>query len=355
MNAQPTRPRVTLAVISAVIAATLLASAAVASPAEPRSHHDLWEDVWVLRVAGRYAEAASVGETLVAVRESDPDMPAHEVESARWLAQTMHVAAALSEAEQRELALTDSLMGHLESMVDHEAGVALATQHLEIRRRLLGADHPDISWSLGALAQHLSDSGDIAGAIRCREEAVEISLGSWGDAHPFTADYVNSLALQYHRQGDYASAERHYRRAIEILRRGLDPDDPRVGKMMTRLMFTFYQFGRYGDADALGKEILEGWPDLADLTGDVYTILCLNAQGQGDFVASEANARRAYQTKESAFGPDHPSTARAARDLAVQVYRRGDIVAAEATARDALARITARSRVFPGCGERVRR
>jgi len=243
-------------VISAVIATTLLASVPVPSSAEPRSHYDLWEEVWALRFEGRYEEAASVADTLAAVRESDPVMPAHEIESARWLARTMHAAAALSAAEQRELARTDSLMGYLENMADHEAGVVLATQHLEIRRRLLGAEHPSLSWSLSALAQHFSDSGDVAGAIRCREEAVQISLASWGDAHPFTADYMNSLALEYRQQEDYALAEQYYLDAIEIYERGLGPDDLRVGDMMARLTFTLFRMGRYSDADALGREAI---------------------------------------------------------------------------------------------------
>lgn len=93
-------------------------------------------------------------------------------------------------SRDEEIAMVD-LMGWV-AQYDHVRGVYKSAENLyhvqwEIRRRILGDEHPDTLTSMNNLAVTLSDQGDLTGAREKQEEVLEITSRILGDEHPDTS------------------------------------------------------------------------------------------------------------------------------------------------------------------------
>jgi hypothetical protein len=88
---------------------------------------------------------------------------------------------------------------------------------LQIRRRLLGNDHPDTANSYAYLAANLDSQGNYAQAQALYENALEIYRRLLNDDHPYTANIVNLLAANLAAQGKYLEAKDQWLRAVKGL------------------------------------------------------------------------------------------------------------------------------------------
>ena len=102
----------------------------------------------------------------------------------------------------------------------------LYLQALELRKHLLGEDHPDVATSLNNLAGLYYSQGRYDQAEPLLVQALELSKRLLGENHPYVATNLNNLAGLYDSQGRYAEAERLYLRALEILERVVGDDHP---------------------------------------------------------------------------------------------------------------------------------
>jgi len=93
-------------------------------------------------------------------------------------------------------------------MGDYARAEPLYRQALEIRRKVLGEQHPDYAASLNNLAVLYESMDDYARAEPLYRQALEIRKTALGEAHPYYATSLNNLAVLYHSMGDYARAER---------------------------------------------------------------------------------------------------------------------------------------------------
>jgi tetratricopeptide (TPR) repeat protein len=97
---------------------------------------------------------------------------------------------------------------------------------LDIRERLLGADHPDTATSLNNLAGLYSSQGRYEAAEPLYIRSLEILEQVLGADHPATATSLNNLAGLYSSQGRYEAAEPLYLRCLEIFLEKLGQDHP---------------------------------------------------------------------------------------------------------------------------------
>ena len=98
--------------------------------------------------------------------------------------------AGLPEESRRELAEADRLDDEIESAYgarDYSAGVEKAERQLQIRRRVLGEEHPDVAEGLNNVAVLLWDRGDYAGAESLFREALAMFRKLLGEEHPHVA------------------------------------------------------------------------------------------------------------------------------------------------------------------------
>jgi tetratricopeptide (TPR) repeat protein len=167
-------------------------------------------------------DAASLHHNLGGLEHARRDYAAAEpharraVELRRRLMGADHVATAEDEAA---LAPILHALGR-----DGEAAVLLR-HALPILERELGAVHPEVGAAWSNLASVLEQDEEATVALRRALAAKEASLGP---GHPSVAITLNNLGVRARRRGDLDEAERHYRRALAILEDTLAPDHPNV-------------------------------------------------------------------------------------------------------------------------------
>jgi tetratricopeptide (TPR) repeat protein len=85
-----------------------------------------------------------------------------------------------------------------------------------------------VAGSLNNLANIYSDLGDYQKAEPLYKRALEIREKVLGPDHPDVSDSLNNLANLYSDLGHYQRAEPLYKRALEIKEKVLGPDHPDV-------------------------------------------------------------------------------------------------------------------------------
>ena len=134
---------------------------------------------------------------------------------------------------------------------------ALAGQTLEIRRRVLGLEHYETLKSMDNLADVYQAEGKYAQAEALHSQTLEIQRRVLGPEHYETLKSMNNLANVYKDEGKYAQAEALYSRALEIGRRMLGPEHPDTLKYMANLAGVYGDEGKYAQAEALQSQTLE--------------------------------------------------------------------------------------------------
>ncbi|MDN5872639.1 MAG: tetratricopeptide repeat protein, partial [Nitrococcus sp.] len=109
---------------------------------------------------------------------------------------------------------------------DYASAESAFDEALDIRKRHLPRDHPDVGQSLNNLATLYHSQGRYEEAEPLYRRALAIREAALGPDHPDVATSLNNLALLYQAQGRYEEAEPLYRRMLAILERALPPNHP---------------------------------------------------------------------------------------------------------------------------------
>lgn len=210
---------------------------------------------------------------------------------------------------------------------------------LELRRQVLGPDHPDVAqtlmrWGFVLLEMDRPDSA---------ETVLRESLEIW-EEHPHDplgrASALNQLGMMLSYQGEYEEAESMLRESLALKEEALEPDDPQIATTLTNLGLTLKWSGDFDTAETLYRRALEirrtslgpDHPEIA-LTLDNLGVLL----GQrGDYAESEACFREALRLRRSALGEDHPDVALNLNNLATLFRVQGRLDEAEPIYRQVL-------------------
>src|SRR6266540_3778398 len=203
------------------------------------------------RTLGRYEEAEE--QYRHALSQAEPDS-LDEATVANDLAVTLKFVGKLDEAEQ------------------------LARRSVELRRRALGDDNPDVAADAAALAAVLDALGRDEEAETLLREAIAVFERAFGPTHYEVAFNLGQLAALLFRRGMLDEAENLYRRGLALLE------------------------------DLLGRD----HPDLAPPLNNLAVLLA----DRGDRDAAAALHRRALAILERAVQPDHPTLLACRENLA---------------------------------------
>ncbi len=210
-----------------------------------------------------------------------------------------------------------------------EQARGLLEEALEVQRRHLGEDHPEIAATLDVLGWTLWSLDQSPAARPLLERALAIRQRALGRDHPEVAEILHTLAWVHWTSNGPAAARPILDRALAIQQRALGPDHPEVAEtldLMARLLMAS------GDLEgarplleralqvherALGPEhVRVGW-----------TLLSHGRQRirAGDLEAAERSLERALAIHEKALGPDSGSVAADLSALARVFRGRGDL------------------------------
>ena len=101
----------------------------------------------------------------------------------------------------------NNLASLYQAQKDYARAEPLFKQALEMRKRVLGPQHPDYSLSLNSLANLYYSRGDFSHAEPLFQEALAIRQQVLGRDHPDCANCLHNLARLYESRGDFFVAD----------------------------------------------------------------------------------------------------------------------------------------------------
>ncbi len=179
---------------------------------------------------------------------------------------------------------------------------------------------PNLSTNLDGLAMTLEKKGNVDEAEQYLLEALNIRKKTLPMEHPDIARSYNNIAGFMLRKGDFGSAEKYYRQALEKWRKVYGDDHPDVARAMNNLAAVLEKLGRIDEAvllyeesisiknNTLGKNHLSVAYSLANLG--------LLLRAKGELQAAEPLLKKSLQIRKDNFDNVHPAVAKGINNLA---------------------------------------
>ncbi|NEO73418.1 MAG: CHAT domain-containing protein [Moorea sp. SIO3H5] len=213
-------------------------------------------------------------------------------------------------------------------------------QALDLRKRLLGEEHPHVASSLNSLAGLYFRQGRYQQAEPLYLQALDLNKRLLGEQHPDVASSLNNLASLYYSQGRYQQAEPLYLQALDLNKRLLGEQHPDVAFSLNSLAGLYSSQGRYQQAEPLylqaldlNKRLLgEEHPDVASSLHNLAGLY----SSQGRYQQAEPLYLQALDLRKRLLGEQHPDVASSLNNLASLYYSQGRYQEAEPLLQQAL-------------------
>jgi tetratricopeptide (TPR) repeat protein len=293
--------------------------------------------------AGKLDDALRSAEELLELRQKAQGKDHWQAVDARWQVEALRAAGRQGKEEQQEYAGLPALDREgqaLEARGRHRDALPLRQKALEIRRKILGEEHPDTATSVDYVAANLDGQSKYREAEEGSRKALEIRRKVLGEEHPSTAQSHNNLADTLRGQGKYVAAEAEFRTALDVFRKVLGEEHSLTGITYNNLAATLEAHGNYGTAEENHRKALNIFrkafgEDHAN-TATSYNNLAANLNAQGKYAEAEESFRRALDLFRKILGEDHPSTATSYSNVAFNLNAQGKYREAEEGYRKAL-------------------
>ena len=193
---------------------------------------------------------------------------------------------------------------------------------------------------LDAIATTQRDMGFLDRATAPQTRALEIRRRLLGDEHPQTLDAITNTGVLLRMQGNHKDAEPLYQEALETRRRVLGENHPDTITAASNMGVLLQHQGRLQEAEPLLREVvqhLRQQPDSeqADLPSALTNLgVVLRKLNRPD--QAEPLYRHALQIRRRTLGDDHPETLSSITNLAVLLQHKGQLEEADTLLREAL-------------------
>ncbi len=215
----------------------------------------------------------------------------------------------------------------------NERGAPAQQRALEIRRRILGDDHPDTLTSIRNTGRLLMRQSELAEAEPYVREALERSRRVLGDDHPDTLTSINSMGALREGQGNLADAEPYYRECLGRRRRVLGDDHPDTLTSVNNVGVLLLNQGKADEAEPYLREAVEKSRVILgdDHPGTLTSISNLGGalRELGRPAEAEPYVREALEGSRRVLGDDHPDTLLWINNLGEVLRSQGKLAEAE--------------------------
>ncbi len=200
----------------------------------------------------------------------------------------------------------------------------------------------DVAWLLNNAATYLQRRGEPAVSLPLFERALQLRRGMLGQQHPDTLTSARSLALNLRALGQYELARRLNEDTLVRSRRVLGEEHPDTLTSANNLALDLWALRQYEAARRLVQDILtrrrrllgEDHPDTLTSASN----LAANLRGLGHYEAARRLDEDVLTRRRRVLGEEHPDTLMSARNLASNLRRSGQYEAARRLDEDTLAR-----------------
>jgi eukaryotic-like serine/threonine-protein kinase len=229
----------------------------------------------------------------------------------------------------------------------YDAAMPPQEQALEIRRSILGVEHPDTMISIREIGTVHQSRGEFSEAEPYLREALEVSKRLFGNDHRQTSLSRHRLGALLRLRWQFAEAEQLFKEALgEILGR-VDADHPESLSVKGSLALVLSEQQRYSEAAPYYQTVLDGSRrQLGDDHPNTMTAINNMAQflqGQGRVDEAEPYYRESMERRRRVMGDEHPRTLDAIHNMGVHLRYLGRYEEAEQFLREA---VSVKERLF---------
>jgi nucleoside phosphorylase/tetratricopeptide (TPR) repeat protein len=196
----------------------------------------------------------------------------------------------------------------------------LEMQVLETSRTILGAEHFSTLTSMANLASTYWSQGRHDEAEKLEVQVLEMRKTILGAEHPKTLTSMANLASTYRNQGRLNEAEKLEVQALEKRKIILGAEHPDTLTSMANLASTYWKQARWDEAEKLGVQVVE---ISKTVLGDEHPVtltsmgnLASTYQHQGQWDEAERLAVQVLEKRKIILGAEHPDTLTSMANLA---------------------------------------
>jgi len=217
----------------------------------------------------------------------------------------------------------------------YDAAEALLNKALEVHRRLGRGNSPEAIAALHTLASIAAESrADFARAELLDRQVLEIERRVLGESDAVTLATMNNLAAVLARESKYPEAEGLYQKLLEIKRRVQGAEHPSTLASLNGLGMLYRNEGKYAEAEPVLRAALEA---RRRVMGEEHrdTLASMGGLGQvylseGKYGDAEPLLTQAVETATRVLGEDNPDTQTGLNNLAELYRRQGKLAQSEA-------------------------
>jgi tetratricopeptide (TPR) repeat protein len=195
---------------------------------------------------------------------------------------------------------------------DWDTAEQLQDKIIEMRKKLLGPEHPDTLLTMGNLARTYFDQGRWNEAEQLELQVMGIRKELCGPEHPATLLSMGNLASTYSNQGRWNEAEQLELQVMDMRKKLLGPEHPATLLSMRSLASTYCNQGRWNEAEQLGLQVIDmrkkllgpEHPATLLTMGNLARTYC----NQGRWNEAEQLELQVIGIRKKLHGPKHPDT-----------------------------------------------
>jgi tetratricopeptide (TPR) repeat protein len=190
--------------------------------------------------------------------------------------------------------------------------IAFYEKSLEIIKKTLHPNHPDLAYSYDNIGMVYSEMGEYSEALLYYKKTHEILEKTLSANHPNLGNSYNSLGNVYYNMGEYSKALSSHGKALEIRQQSLPQNHPDLAMSYSNIGNVYYNMGEYSKALSYYEEALEirqslslNHPDLAasyNNIGNVY-------DNVGEYSKALSYYEKALAIRQQSLSPNHPDLA----------------------------------------------
>ncbi|HTE43409.1 MAG TPA: serine/threonine-protein kinase [Steroidobacteraceae bacterium] len=223
---------------------------------------------------------------------------------------------------------------------DYRGAESPLVEAIEILKRNKLTHSVDYAYAIFRLAELENQRGNVKKTLALYEEAVPLFRSILGERHPETATVIMSYGFARLWTSEYAESERLARVALDIYRSTVPKTNPdRItaeGLLGVSLLF----MGQYDQAEPLLKNCYLASRQVFGVNSvrvlDSLNDLVMLYRKSGNLVAAEANAREAISMNVRLRGESNYETAQSRESLAIILWKRGQLTEAQQQLQTAL-------------------
>jgi serine/threonine protein kinase/tetratricopeptide (TPR) repeat protein len=257
------------------------------------------------------------------------------------LAKTSVRLAELTNAPEAEVELRSTIARVYMDLAKYDKAEPMMRQEIDLRRKLVRTNDPQLAISLGDLGILLARRGKYADAEAIDREALTMNQRLLGDENPATINALGNLAIALRNEGELAEAETMHRKVLALRQKVKGKDDPDTITAMSNLATVLLMEEKTTEAESLYRAAVAA---RRKIFGDVHPKVALSLGGlsttlahEGKYAEAEDAAREVVAMRRKLLGNDHPDLALSLNDLSVLLQLDGHPAEAEAPQREALA------------------